>query len=87
MNKLAILTNAKNIRFWGKLFALKHDYYVIEGEVDYFEELSLPYHYEARGKGVNKNVYWVTTNLLEDWIQLPDANPDHIKAAKRFKHI
>ena len=87
MNKLAILTNAKNIRFWGKLFALKHDYYVVEGEVDYFEELSLPYHYEARGKGVNKNVYWVTTNLLEDWIQLPDANPEHIKAAKRFKHI
>ena len=86
MNKLAILTGAKSMRFWGKFFARKRDYYVIEGEVDYFEELALPYHFEPRGKGVNKNVYWVTTSLLDDWIQLPDANPDHLKAAKMFKH-
>lgn len=87
MKRLSKMSNAKNMRFWGKLFASKSDYYVIEGEVREFEEISLPRQYEPRGKGVNKYVYWVTTHLLDDWIQLPDANPDHIKVAKQFKHI
>lgn len=42
---------------------------------------------EQRGQGVNKLVYWVTHNLLEDWIQLPDVKPQHIVAARMIKHI
>ena len=42
---------------------------------------------EARGAGVNKFVFWVTTNLLNDWVQLPDAKPEHIIAARRIKHV
>lgn len=87
MTKLAQVTGATSMRFWGKFFASKRDYYVIEGQLDEFEELELPPSYEARGKGVNKYVYWVTDNILSDWIQLPDANPEHIKAARKFKHI
>lgn len=87
MTKLAQVTGAKSMRFWGKIFASKRDYYVIEGQLDEFEELELPSNYEPRGKGVNKYVYWVTDNILSDWIQLPDSNPDHVKAARRFKHI
>lgn len=37
---------------------------------------------EKRGEGVNKLVYWVTDNILEDWIQLPDVKPIHIQIAK-----
>ena len=32
-------------------------------------------------------MYWVTDNLLEDWIQLPDTKPAHINAARYIKHI
>ena len=32
-------------------------------------------------------MYWVNDNLLEDWIQLPDATPAHIKAARQIKHV
>lgn len=42
---------------------------------------------EQRGTGVNQLVFWVTDNLLNDWIQLPDAKPQHIEAARQIKHI
>ena len=42
---------------------------------------------EARGKGVNETVFWVTDNLLNDWIQLPDCKPEHICQARLIKHI
>jgi len=36
---------------------------------------------------VNQLVFWVTDNLLHDWIQLPDAKPSHIEAARQIKHL
>ena len=42
---------------------------------------------EARGKGVNETVFWVTHNLLGDWIQLPDCRPEHIIQARKIKHM
>jgi radial spoke head protein 4A len=32
-------------------------------------------------------VFWVTENLLNDWIQLPDCKPEHIEASRQIKHI
>lgn len=42
---------------------------------------------ESRGVGANRYVYWVTDNLLEDWIQLPDTTPAHVNGARLIKHI
>ena len=42
---------------------------------------------ETRGEGVNKLAFWVTDNLLNDWIQLPDAQPHHIQAARMVKKM
>jgi len=42
---------------------------------------------EPRSKGVNETVFWVTDNLLNDWIQLPDCRPEHIQQARLIKHI
>jgi radial spoke head protein 4/6 len=85
--KLAKMTGAKSLRFWGKILGSKHDYFIAEGILGEAEELELPPNYEPRGQGVNKYVYWATDNILSDWVQLPDSDPDHIKAARRFKHI
>lgn len=30
-------------------------------------------------------MYWVTDNLLNDWIQLPEATPEHIMVATQIK--
>lgn len=31
--------------------------------------------FEPRGTGVNRFVYWVTDNVLDKWIKLPDLTP------------
>lgn len=85
--RLGKLTGAKSLRFWGKMLATKSDYYIVEGELTQVEELNIPKNNEPRGKGTNSYVYWVTDNILEDWIQLPDVSPEHIVAAKKFKKI
>ena len=45
-----------------------NDYWVVEGVLDSAEEDKADKTMEQRGQGVNKHVYWVTENLLEDWI-------------------
>lgn len=42
---------------------------------------------EKRGQGVNTTVFWVTDNLLNDWIQLPDCRPEQIIVARMIKHV
>jgi hypothetical protein len=52
------------------------DYYVIEGKLNQVgDELDRPEDFEKRGTGVNTMTYWVTNNILEDWIELPDVTP------------
>lgn len=41
---------------------------------------------ESRGDGVNQNVFWVTDDLLKDWVQLPDALPEQIMVARMIKY-
>ena len=42
---------------------------------------------EPRGVGCNSQVFWVTDNILHDWIQLPDVKPSHIVASRQIKKI
>jgi radial spoke head protein 4A len=42
---------------------------------------------ELRGTGANTHVFWVTTNLLSDWIQLPEVSPEHLIVAREIKHV
>ncbi len=41
--------------------------------------------FEARGSGVNSNVYWVADSSLSEWTQLPDLEPKDIQAARSIK--
>lgn len=36
---------------------------------------------------MNASVFWVTHNLINDWIQLPDAQPEHTVAAKNISRM
>jgi hypothetical protein len=62
------LSGASQLRFWGKIYGIQSDYWVIEGILETAEEESGHWYTEKRGEGVNKLVYWVNDNLLEDWI-------------------
>lgn len=68
IKRLAIMSGADSIRFAGKIFGTQSDYWVAMGKLSEPEEDSKDSSVEPRGKGVNETVFWVTDNLLTDWI-------------------
>jgi hypothetical protein len=69
------------------MFGTNKDYYVVEGILSHTEDEKAPSpDFESRGTGVNKLVYWVTDDVLSDWVQLPDAVPHHINQSRFIKH-
>jgi len=87
LKRLAKVSGATYLRFWGKFLGRQRDYYVIEGQLPYSEESKSASGAEERGKGINAHVYWVTDDLLNDWIQLPESDPQYIIAARQIKYI
>ena len=73
LSKLATTLTNGNITFFGKFFGTKKDYYVIEAtEIDPPENFNYDNDMEKRKEdGINKNVYFLTNNLCEKWIELP----------------
>ena len=68
IKRLAIMSGADQVRFAGKVFGTQRDYWVAMGRLADAEEENKDASVEARGKGVNETVFWVTDNLLSDWI-------------------
>ena len=75
LQRLAIMSGAESIRFGGKIFGTGSDYCIAYGRLSTSEEDSKDKTLEPRGTGVNETVFWVTDNLLNDWVQLPDCRP------------
>jgi hypothetical protein len=72
-------SNANNLRFWGKILCRKHDLYVAEGFVSKSFSDEIEPELEPRGsEGVNKLTFWVTSDLLQDWVELPLISPKHL---------
>ena len=68
MKKLALMSGATQLRFWGKIYGTQKDYWIVEGELNKSEEKPSDDTQELRGSGCNKYVYWVTESFLQDWI-------------------
>lgn len=68
LEKLSIKKEIKELRFWGKILGTHNDYYIAESPADEDggdEELAPDV--EPKGTGINKNTYWVTTDLNGEW--------------------
>jgi len=37
--------------------------------------------------GTNSTVFWVTHNIIGDWIQLPDLMPEHVSCSRSIKRM
>ena len=86
IKRLATMSGADGVRFGGKIYGTKSDYWIAYGNLKESEEKP-DADCEARGEGVNMLVFWVTDNLLNDWTQLPDCKPEHIEQARKIKHV
>ena len=70
-----------NVTFFGKIFGSEKDYYIAEAT-----EIDPPadFNYDA---DMNRNVFYVTNNLTEKWVELPDVKPSQIKLSRKIKYI
>jgi len=76
IKRLAMMSGASSIKFFGKILCTNRDYWVAQGTLNVQEQKPSNPIQELRGKGVNETVFWVTHNLMNDWVQLPDAQPE-----------
>lgn len=67
IKQLAKMSGAISLKLFGKIYGITSDYWVVSGELPYVEEL-VKEGQEKRGTGANSCVFWVTDNLLKDWI-------------------
>lgn len=89
MKKLAIQENAESLKFFGKIYGLENDYYVVYGKLKNYpvKKYSKNPHFEPSGyEGINQYTFWVSNNIFEEWIQLPELNPLHIAQSMLFKY-
>jgi radial spoke head protein 4A len=99
LKKLSETTAAQGLRFFGKIWGTKADYYVVEvtgdaageGDDDAAEGgddgEEAGEGAEARGTGVNKYSYFVAPDALSAWTRLPDLSPADVKAAREVKVV
>jgi hypothetical protein len=85
MKRLATMSGATSLKFFGKIYGTHRDYWVAQGKLSFTEEKVTNPYQELRGKGANTYVYWVTDTLFSDWIQLPEVEPEQIMVAKMIK--
>lgn len=86
MKRLGQMSGASALSFFGKIYGTQQDYIICSGKLD-SNDKSKDSKVEAAGDGTNTITFWVTDNLLNDWIQLPETRPEHIEVARCIKHV
>ena len=78
-----------NVSFFGKIFCSEKDYYIVEAtEIDPPADAQYENDMEKRKEdGINRNTFFVTNNLNEKWVELPDVKPRQIIQSRIIKYI
>ena len=98
MKKLLTTNNCVTIRFFGKIYGINSDYYIIQGtprhyqmpappsEEEKVDESAQKEYEEIKGyEGINRYTFWVSNSLLESWYELPDITHEQLRIARMFK--
>ena len=85
--KLLQENNCEYIRFFGKIFGIKSDYYIMQGLPKNYPMKNPQPHEETKGnEGINRYTFWVSDSPLEIWHELPDITAEQITISRRFKY-
>ena len=88
MKKLLTENKCEYIRFFGKIYGINSDYYIIQGIVKDYPMKNPQKHVESRGnEGINRFTFWVSDSLLEYWNELPDITHEQLVSSRLFKYI
>ena len=87
MKKILLDNDCEYLRFFGKIYGIKSDYYIIQGLLKTYPMKNPQVHVESRGnEGINRYTFWVSNSILESWYELPDITHEQIVASRRFKY-
>jgi len=88
LKNLVINSNAVSLRFWGKIYGIQADYYIIQGTLKNYTQSNPKPYVESRGnEGLNRYTFWVSSSLLEGWTELPDVTSDQMVECRKFKYL
>ena len=88
MKKLLVENNCEYIRFFGKIFGIESDYYVMQGILkDYPMKNNIKFVDTRGSEGLNRYTFWVSDSVLEYWQELPDITNEQIRISRLFKYI
>lgn len=88
MKKLLVENKCEFIRFFGKIYGIDSDYYIMQGIVKDYPMKNPPKHVESRGnEGINRYTFWVSDSVLEYWNELPDITHEQLVASRLFKYV
>ena len=88
LRNLAGLLQNGQISFFGKIYGTEKDYYIAQAaEIDPpAEDNSDPDMEKRKEDGVNRDVFFVTNDLSEPWVELPDVKPSQIIASRQIRY-
>ena len=87
MKKILLENDCEYLRFFGKIYGINSDYYIIQGLLKTYPMKNPQVHVESRGnEGINRFTFWVSNSILESWYELPDINHEQIVISRRFKY-
>ena len=88
LRNLAAKLQAGLITFFGKIFGTEKDYYIAQiselepqGEPNYDPDQE-----HRKEDGVNFFTYYVTNDLTQEWVELPDIKPRQIIVARQIRY-
>ena len=89
LRNLSSTLGAGQVSFFGKIFGTTKDYYVAEAtDIDAAPDTNYENDMEKRKEdGFNRNVFFVTNNLWEKWVELPDVKPKQIIISRKIKYF
>ena len=89
LRNLSSTLAAGSVSFFGKIFGKEKDYYIAEGvDIDPPADANYDNDMEKRKEdGFNRNVFFVTNNLFDKWVELPDVKPKQIILSRQIKYI
>ncbi|MCQ2819820.1 MAG: hypothetical protein MJ252_21355 [archaeon] len=78
-----------SIKFFGKIMGSEKDYYIAEGvdmessntEINYDNDME-----KIKEEGVNRNIFFVTNDLSEKWVELPVVKPKQIIQSRNIRY-
>ena len=87
MKKILLENDCEYLRFFGKIYGINSDYYIIQGLLKTYPMKNPQIHVESRGnEGINRFTFWVSNSILESWYELPDITHEQIVISRKFKY-